>query len=101
MLTREATGISANVQEKWMHKSGEMPWDRGDPSSDVTFHFLFQVGREFGINAFLLQGKRFNFIWIYMLLNTETTSISLFYYIESYFVTFHRSDEYFYHILQL
>ena len=41
MLTREATGISANVQDKWMHNSGEIPWNRGDPGSDVAFHFLF------------------------------------------------------------
>ena len=34
--------------------------------------------------AFLLQGKKFNyFIWIYVLLDTETTSVSLFYNIES------------------
>ena len=44
MLTREAAGISANVQGKRMHNSGEMPWNRGDPSSDVSFRFLFRVG---------------------------------------------------------
>ena len=81
MLTREAAGISANVQEKWMHNSGEMPWNRGDPSSDVVF--LFRVGLEYGICAFLLQGKRFNFIWTYVLLDTETTPVSLLYIIES------------------
>ena len=32
---------SANVQEKWTHNSGEIPWNRGDPSSDVAIHFLF------------------------------------------------------------
>ena len=32
---------SASVQEKWTHDSGEMPWNRGDPSSDVAIHFLF------------------------------------------------------------
>ena len=44
MLTREAAGISANIQEKWTPNSGEMPWNRGDPSSDVGFRFLFRVG---------------------------------------------------------
>ena len=53
-----------------------------DPSSDVAIQFLFRVGREYGICAFLLQGTRFNFIWIYMF-DTETTSVSLFYIIES------------------
>ena len=77
MLTREAVGISANVQEKWTHNSDEMPWNRGDPSGDVAFRFLFRVGHEYGICAFLLQGKRFNFIWIYVLLDTETTSVSV------------------------
>ena len=48
----------AKVQEKWTHNTGEMPWNRGDPSSEVAIHFLFQVGREYGINAFLLQGER-------------------------------------------
>ena len=33
---------SANVQEKWMHNTGEMPWNRGDPSSDVAMYFLFR-----------------------------------------------------------
>ena len=73
----------ANVQEKWTHNTGEIPWNRGDPSNDVAIHFLFRVGREYGIRAFLLQGKRFNFIWIYVSLDTETTSVSLFYIIES------------------
>ena len=41
MLTQEAAGISANVQEKWTHNSGEMPWNQGDPNSDVAIHFLF------------------------------------------------------------
>ena len=31
----------ANVQEKWTYNSGEMPLNRGDPSSDVAIHFLF------------------------------------------------------------
>ena len=44
ILTSEATGISANIQEKWTHNRGEMPWNRGDPSSDVAFRFLFWVG---------------------------------------------------------
>ena len=79
----EAAGISSNVQEKWTHNSSEMPWNRGDPSSDVCFRFLFRVGCEYGSNAFLLQGKRFNFIWIYMLLDTEITSVSLLYITES------------------
>ena len=52
MLTPEAAGISANVQVKWTHNSGEMPWNRGDPSSDVGF--LFRVGHEYGINAFFI-----------------------------------------------
>ena len=51
---------SANVQEKWTLNTGVMPWIRGDPSSDVTIHFLFPVGREYGIHTFLLQGKRSN-----------------------------------------
>ena len=55
-----------------------MPWNRDDPSSVEAFRFHFRVGRESGINAFLLQGKRFNFIWIYVLLDTETTSVSFF-----------------------
>ena len=91
----------ANVQEKWTHNSGEMPWNRCEPSSDVAFRFLFRVGREYGINSFLLQERRFNFIWIYVLLDTKTVTVSLFYNMESYFVTIHRSDEYFYYILQL
>ena len=57
MLTREAAGISANAQEKWTHNSGEMPWNQGDPSSDVAFRFLFRVGREYGINAFFIAKK--------------------------------------------
>ena len=73
----------ANVQEKWTHNTGEMPWNRGDPSSDVAIHFLFRAGREYGIRAFLLQGKRSNFIWIYVSLDTETILVSLFYIIES------------------
>ena len=43
----------ANIQENWTHNSGEMPWNRGDPSSDVAIHFL----HEYGIHTFLLQGK--------------------------------------------
>ena len=31
----------ANVKEKWTHNGGEMPRNRGDPSSEVAFHFLF------------------------------------------------------------
>ena len=83
MLTREAAGISAEVQEKWTHNSGKMPWARGDPSSDVAFRVLFHVCYQYGIRVFLLQGKRFNFIRIYVLLDTETTSVSLLYIIES------------------
>ena len=45
-------------KKKWTHNTGEMPWNRGDPSSDVAIHFLFRVGHEYGIYAFLLQGKR-------------------------------------------
>ena len=84
MLTRVATGTLANIQEKWMHDSGKMP------SHYVAFRLLFRVGCQYGINAFLLQGKRFNFIWMYVLLDTETTSVCLFYNIESCFVTIHR-----------
>ena len=84
----------AYIQEKWMHNSGEIPWNQGDPSGDVAFPFFFRVGREYRINAFLSQGKKFNFIWIYVLLETETTSVSLFYNIESNFMTIHISDEY-------
>ena len=40
MLTREAAGILANVQEKWTHNSGEMPWNRGDPSIDVCLESM-------------------------------------------------------------
>ena len=50
---------------------------------------------------FSLQERDLIFMWIYVLLDTETTSVSLFYNIESYFVTFHKSDEYFNHVLQL
>ena len=57
MLTRVAAGISANVQEKWTHNCGKMPWNQGDPSSDVAFRFSFRVGCEYGINAFLSQGE--------------------------------------------
>ena len=32
---------SANIQEKGTNNSGEMPWNPGDPSSDVAIHFLF------------------------------------------------------------
>ena len=41
--------VLANIQEKWTHNSGEMPWNRSDPSSDVAIHFLFLSGREYGI----------------------------------------------------
>ena len=61
----------------------------------------FELAAKMESMPFSLQRKRFNFIWVYVLSDTETTSVSLFYNIESYFVTFHRSDEYFYHILQL
>ena len=44
----------ANIQEKWTHNTGEMPWNQGDPSSDIAIHFLVRVGREYGIRAFLL-----------------------------------------------
>ena len=76
----------ANIQEKWTHNIGEMPSNRGDP--------LLPVSRwpQYGIRAFLLEGKRSNFIWIYVSLDTETSSVSLFYNIESYFVTIHRTD---------
>ena len=73
---------SANVQEKWMHNAGEMPWNRGDPSSDVAIYFLFQVGREYGIHAFYCKERDPIFIWIYLSLDAETTSVSLFQYIE-------------------
>ena len=43
---------SANVQEKWTHNAGEMPWNRGDPSSDIAIYFFFRVAREYGIHAF-------------------------------------------------
>ena len=49
----------ANVQEKWMQNIGEMPWNRGDPSSDVAIHFLFQIGRKYGIHAFFIAKKEF------------------------------------------
>ena len=64
MLTREAAGIRPTPK-----KNGRIILARclgGDPSSDVAIHFLFRVGREYGICAFLLQGKKFNFIWIYV-----------------------------------
>ena len=35
--------------------------NRGHPSSDVAIYFLFLVGREYGIYAVLLQGKRSQF----------------------------------------
>ena len=35
----------ANVQEKLMHNTGEMPWNRSDPRSDAAIYFLFLVGR--------------------------------------------------------
>ena len=38
---------------------------------------------------------------MYMSLDTETTSVSLFYNIESDFVTIHKTGKYFKHILQL
>ena len=50
---------------------------------------------------FIARKKNYFFLWIYLSLDTETTSVSLFYNLESYFVTIHRTDEYFYHILQL
>ena len=28
--------------QKWMHYSGKIPWNRGDPSGDVDFRFLFR-----------------------------------------------------------
>ena len=62
MLTPEAAGISANVQEKWTNNFGEMPWNQDDPSSDVAFCFVFRVGHQYGIRAVLLRGKRFNCI---------------------------------------
>ena len=45
---------------------------------------------------FYCKERDLNFIWIYLSLDTETTSVSLFYNIESYFVTIHRTDKYFY-----
>ena len=51
----------ANVQEKWMHNSGDMPWNRGDPSSDVAIGFLFSSWLRKWNTPFLLQGKRSQF----------------------------------------
>ena len=51
-----------NVQEKWKHNSGEMPWNRGEPSSDVAFQFLFRVGRNVESVPFLFLGKQFNYV---------------------------------------
>ena len=39
MLTREAAGIRLTAKKN-RHNTGEMPWNRGDPSSDVAIHFL-------------------------------------------------------------
>ena len=52
---------SANVQEKRMHNSGEMPWNRGDPSSDVAIHFLFLSWPRIWNTCLLLQGNIINF----------------------------------------
>ena len=57
-------GHLANVQEKWMHNTGEMPWNRGDPSSDIAVYFLFLVGCEYGIHAFYCKERDLIFIWI-------------------------------------
>ena len=64
---------SANIQEKWTHNTGEMPWNRGDPSRDVAIHF-FRVGREYRICTFYYKERDLKFIWIYLSLDTETTS---------------------------
>ena len=82
---------SANVQEKWTHNTGKMTWNRDDPSSDVAMYFLFLVGHNMEYTHFYCKERDLNFIWIYLSLDTETTSVSLFYNIESYFVTIHRS----------
>ena len=66
---------SANVQEKWTHNSGKMPWNRGDPSSDVAIHFLFSSWPQIWNPYFLLQGKD-QILYVY------TTSVSLFCIIE-------------------
>ena len=77
-----------------------MPWNRGDPSR-CSHPLPLSSWPEYGIYAFYCKGRDLIFIWIYFSLDTETTSVSLFYNIESYFVTIHRADKYFQHILQL
>ena len=47
----------ANVQEKWRHNSGDMPWNRGYPSSDSHPLPLFELAAQYGIHTIFLQGK--------------------------------------------
>ena len=67
----------ANIQEKWTHNSGEMPWNRDDPSSDLAIHFLFSSWPRIW-KTMLFIARKFS-----LLLDTETISVSLFYIIES------------------
>ena len=56
----------------------------GEPRSEIPYApHLFLIGRIVK-TCFLLQGKDLKFLWIY-LLDTETSSVSLVIYIESYF----------------
>ena len=50
----------------------------GEPCSEIPHApHLFLIGRIVK-TYFLLQGKDVNFIWIYLSLDTETSSVSLF-----------------------
>ena len=69
----------ANVQEKWTHNSGEMPWNRGDPTSDVAFDFLFSSWPGIWNQRLLLQGNKIIFfLWMYLSFDTETSCFSFF-----------------------
>ena len=61
----------------------------GEPRSEIPHApHLFLVGHIVK-TCILLQGKDLNFIWIYLSLDTETSSVFLFLlFIESYFCDF-------------
>ena len=43
MLSREAAGVGQRPR-KMAYNTGETPWNRGDPCSDVAIDLLFRVG---------------------------------------------------------
>ena len=82
---------SANVQGKCTNNSGEMPWNPGDPSSDVAIHFLFLSWLQIMEYVPIIARKENYYFcgytcrWI-----VKLHPFLLFYSIESYFVTMRR-----------